>query len=149
MNLVDANVLLYAVNEADPRHEASRRWLDGALSEQVTMAFAWPVLLAFLRLSTKVGLFPNPLPVAAALERVRAWTDQPPSVIAGPTPRHLDLLAGLLVGVGTGGNLVSDAHLAALALEYDATVITYDRDFGRFAGVRWRAPEDAPPDVRS
>ena len=140
MNLVDANVLLYAVNEADPKHEASRAWLDAALGDREAVGFAWTVLLAFIRLSTKVSLFPNPLSVSDAMARVREWTEQPPSVIVEATPRHLELVSGLLLAAGTGGNLVSDAHLAALALERDATVITHDTDFARFAGLRWRLP---------
>lgn len=140
MNLVDANVLIYAVNEADPKHEASRSWLDDALQGPEAVGFAWLVLLAFLRLSTRVGLFPHPLPVEEALSRVREWTDQPPSVVLEPTPRHLEIVAGLLLDAGTGGNLVSDAHLAAMALEYDATVVSFDSDFGRFTGLRWHQP---------
>lgn len=140
MKLADANVLLYAVNTADPKHEASRSWLDGALAGPETVGLPWPVVLAFLRLSTRMGLFPNPLPVSSALDTVRAWLAQPAAVVPSPTGGHLDLLAGLLVGAGTGGNLVSDAHLAALALEHDATVVTYDGDFGRFPGVRWEQP---------
>ena len=143
MNLVDANVLLYAVNEADPKHGDSVRWLDDALSGRETVGFSWHVLLAFARLSTKVGLFPHPLPVRDALLRIRAWTQQPSSVLVDPTPRHLELLAGLLSPLGAGGNLVGDAHLAALALEHDATVITYDTDFARFPGVRWQPPSEA------
>jgi len=137
---VDANVLLYAVNESDPKHEPSRDWLDASLSQSETVGFAWIVLLTFLRLSTKIDLFPNPLSASGAIERIRAWVAQPPSVIVEPTPRHLDLLAGLVSLTGTGGNLTSDAHLAALSLEHDATIVTYDPDFGRFAGVRWRQP---------
>jgi uncharacterized protein len=140
VNLVDANVLLYAVNEADPKHEQSRAWLDAALSGRETVGFAWTVLLAFMRLSTKVGLFPDPLAVRDAMATVREWTEQPPSVIVEATPRHLELVSGLLVTAGTGGNLVSDAHLAALALEHDATVVTHDTDFARFTGLRWHAP---------
>ena len=140
MNLVDANVLLYAVNEADPKHDECRRWLDSALGGPATVGLAWTVVLAFLRLSSKVGLFPRPLSVGGALERVREWSAQPACVVVEATPRHLAVLAGLLAGVGTGGNLVSDAHLAALAVEHDATLITYDTDFGRFAGVRWHPP---------
>ncbi|MDA8280712.1 MAG: type II toxin-antitoxin system VapC family toxin [Actinomycetota bacterium] len=141
MKLVDANVLLYAVNEDDPKHELSRQWLDGALGGTETVGMAWPVLLAFLRLSTRVGLFPAPLAVGPALHIIRAWLAQPTTVVPAPTTRHVDLLAGLLTGVGSGGNLVSDAHLAALALEYDATIVTYDSDFARFAGVRVAAPD--------
>lgn len=140
MKLVDANVLLYAVNEADPRHAAAHRWLDGALNGPEAVGFAWTVLLAFLRLVTKVGLFPNPMPVPAALGQVEEWLARPSGVVVDPTRRHLPLLAGLVSAVGTGGNLVGDAHLAALALEHDATVVTYDSDFGRFTGVRWEAP---------
>lgn len=140
MNLVDANVLLYAVNESVDKHEESRSWLDDALNGRSTVGLSWIVLLAFLRLSTKAGLFPSPLGVDGALARVRDWVAQPPSVIVEPTSRHLDVLAGLLATTGTGGNLVNDAHLAALAVEHDATVITYDSDFGRFTGVRWQPP---------
>lgn len=140
MNLVDANVLLYSVNEADANHDGARSWLDAALSASEPVGFAWTVTVAFLRLSTKVGLFTNPLPVADALERVREWTSQPPAVTVEPTSRHLAVLAGLLTDVGTGGNLANDAHLAALAVEHNATVISYDHDFGRFPGVRWRTP---------
>jgi hypothetical protein len=139
VKLPDANVLIYAVNTADPHHEEARSWLDDALGGPETVGFAWIVLLAFLRLATKVGLFPRPLPPGEALARVRAWVSQPASVIATPTPRHLDVLAGLLATTGSGGNLVNDAHLAALALEHDGVVVTYDTDFGRF-GVRWETP---------
>ena len=140
MNLVDANVLLYAVNEADPKHEPSREWLDAALAGHETVAFSWVVLLAFVRLSTRIGLFPHPLAVDEALSRVRAWIDQPASVILEPTSRHFDVLSSLLAEVGSGANLVSDAHLAALALEHNARIITYDSDFGRFRGARWERP---------
>ena len=140
MKLVDANVLLYAVNESEPRHQEARRWLDTALSGRDPVGFSWVVLLAFLRLATRVGLFPNPLPVPAAMETISEWLLAAPSVVVEPTSRHAAVLAGLLADVGTAGNLVTDAHLAALALEHDATVVTYDGDFGRFAGIRWERP---------
>ena len=140
MTAVDANVLLYAVNSASERHHEARRWLDESLSGATTVGFSWIVLLAFLRLSTKVGLFPAPLPVDAACRRVEAWLAQPTAVVLEPTSRHAHVLTGLLTATGTGGNLTSDAHLAALAVEHQATVVTYDRDFGRFPGVSWRPP---------
>jgi toxin-antitoxin system PIN domain toxin len=138
--LVDANVLLYAVNESAPRHEESRSWLDAALTGSETIGFAWLVLLAFLRLSTRVGLFPEPLSTDGACRRVEAWLAQAPAVVVEPSTRHLRLLTDLLAAVGAGGNLVSDAHLAALGIEHQATVVTYDSDFSRFPGVRWLAP---------
>ena len=140
MKLVDANVLLYAVNEAEPRHAEARTWLDTSLSDAEAVGFAWVVLLAFVRLSTKVGLFPRPLSVDAATGIVRLWIGEGPGIVVEPTARHFDVLAGLLRESGTGGNLVSDAHLAALAVEHDAAIVSYDRDFQRFAGVRWSEP---------
>lgn len=140
MNVVDANVLLYAVNTSAEHHERSRSWLDEELSGGSTVAFTWSVLLAFLRLSTKPGLFPAPLPVADALATVRSWLDQPGSVVLEPTAQHVEVLSTLVAAVGTGGNLTSDAHLAAIALEHRATVITFDHDFGRFPAVAWARP---------
>ena len=137
MKLVDANVLIYAVNDSgnDERYRDSRAWLEQSLVGIEAVGFSWIVVLAFMRLTTKIGLFPHPLTVAQANECVRSWLAQPAAVIVEPTARHFDVLAGLLAQVGTGGNLVSDAHLAALASEHDATIITYDTDFARFAGV--------------
>lgn len=140
MNLVDANVLLYAVNRDARHHDVSRSWLDGALSGDDVVAFAWVALLAFVRLSTKAGLFPSPLSVEGALDRVHAWTTAAPAVIVEPTPDHAQILRRLLGGVGVGGNLVNDAHLAALAVEHRCTVVSYDNDFARFEGVSWQQP---------
>ncbi|GAC1479141.1 MAG: type II toxin-antitoxin system VapC family toxin [Acidimicrobiales bacterium] len=141
MKLVDANVLLYAVNVDARHHERSRTWLDGALSGADTVAFSWVALLAFIRLTTKVGLFPSPLRVDDAMDRVDAWLAAPPAVIVEPTPAHPRIMRQLLDQVGTGGNLVNDAHLAALAIEHRCSIVSFDNDFGRFADVRW-----APPD---
>ncbi len=140
MKLVDANVLIYAVNTSAEHHAQARGWLDGALNGSDSVGFSWISLLAFLRLSTKPGLFPAPLPVPGALDRVRAWLAQPVSVMLEPTPRHLDVLAGLVGAVGTGGNITNDAHLAALAIEHRGEVVSYDSDFGRFPGVTWSSP---------
>ncbi|WP_419919586.1 type II toxin-antitoxin system VapC family toxin [Candidatus Poriferisocius sp.] len=140
MKLVDANVLLYAVNEDSPRHIESRKWLDGALSGGAAVAFAWIALLAFVRLSTKRNLFANPLSPTGAIERVQDWLAQPSAVVVEPTARHLDLVRELLKPLGTGGNLVNDAHLAALALEFRCQIVSFDRDFARFAGVELEIP---------
>jgi toxin-antitoxin system PIN domain toxin len=140
VKLVDANVLLYAVNRDAQHHETSRGWLDGALSGDQTVAFSWLALLAFVRLSTKVGLFPSPLDIGGALDRVHAWTTAGPAVIVEPSVDHTAILLRLLGGVGVGGNLVNDAHLAALAIEHRCAIVSYDNDFSRFAGVTWEQP---------
>lgn len=140
MKLVDANVLLYAVNTDAARHERSRRWLDGALSGADTVAFAWVALLAFVRLATKVGLFPSPLPVDEAMDRVDAWLAAPHAVVVEPTVDHPRIVRGLLRDVGSGGNLVNDAHLAALSIEHRCGIVSFDNDFERFAGVEWHRP---------
>ncbi|OQO94021.1 VapC toxin family PIN domain ribonuclease [Saccharomonospora piscinae] len=136
MNLVDANVLLYAVNEDTVRHRTAREWLDTSLAGSDTTGFAWPALTAFLRISTHASIFAQPLTPDTASEIVANWLAAPTAVVLHPTPRHLVVLRGLLETSGTGGNLVNDAHLAALALEHRATVVTFDSDFGRFDGVR-------------
>ncbi len=140
MRLVDANVLLYAVNSASAHHRAARAWLDAALNGQEAVAFSWIVILAFLRLATHRAVFPRPLTVSEAMDGVRGWLAQPAAVIVGPTPRHVDVLAGLLAETGTAGNLVNDAHLAILAVEHDARLVSFDADFGRFRGARWEQP---------
>ncbi len=140
MQLVDANVLLYAVNRDAQHHRRSRAWLDAALSGGDTVAFAWVALLAFVRLATKVGLFPKPLRVDEAMDRVDAWLGAPPAIVVEPTVEHPRVLRSLLDAVGTGGNLANDAHLAALAIEHRCTIVSFDNDFDRFPGVRWQAP---------
>jgi toxin-antitoxin system PIN domain toxin len=142
MRIVDANVLLYAVNTAAEHHDASLRWLDDALSGADSVGFAWVPLLAFTRLSTKEGLFPSPLRPADAIGQIVDWLAAPSAVLVNPTPRHADILTGLLEQVGTGGNLVNDAHLAALAVERRAGIVSYDNDFDRFEGVRWDRPDE-------
>lgn len=142
MKLVDANVLLYAVNSDAERHEEARTWLDTALSGRATVAFSWIVLLAFVRLTTKIDLFPSPLTVDQALDRVEAWLAAPPAVVVEPTPDHTRIVRRLLGSVGVGGNLVNDAHLAALAIEHRCVVVSYDLDFTRFEGVTVERPSE-------
>lgn len=142
MQIVDANVLLYAVNERAEHHADAKGWLDDALSGRETVGFAWIALLAFLRLATHPSVFPTPLPIHDAADIVRAWLAQPTAVAIEATSDHMNTLERCLVGSGTAGNLVNDAHLAALALEHDADVVSFDGDFARFEGIRWRRPHD-------
>jgi len=138
VKLVDANVLLYAVNKDSSHHAEARAWLDASLNGRETIAFAWIVLLAFVRLVTHAAIFPRPLAPHDALDVLRHWLGRPTAVVIEPTPRHIDVLGELLAVVGTAGNLVNDAHVAALSLEHGCEIVSYDADFGRFPGVRWR-----------
>jgi toxin-antitoxin system PIN domain toxin len=140
MILLDANLLIYAVNADAPLNRKAKSWLESALSGQENVGFPWNVLLAFLRLTTRPGLFRHPLSVNTAFDLVAAWLDQPSAGIVHPGPRHLQIVRDLLLPMGTGGNLTSDAHLAALAIEHRAELCSSDADFARFKGLRWRNP---------
>jgi toxin-antitoxin system PIN domain toxin len=132
MKIVDANVLLYAVNRQSPHHDAAHGWLQKALLGRESIGLPWVSLLAFIRIATHPRIFPRALPVTEACAVVEVWTSAPGAVAVEPTPRHTSILRGLLQQAGTAGNLTTDAHLAALALEHGAEVVTFDRDFARF-----------------
>lgn len=140
MFVIDANVLLYAVNSSSTQHAAAKAWLDDVLSAREAVGFAWVVSLAFLRISTRAGILPRPLTIQEGADTLSRWLASGPAVVVSPTARHLDLLTSLLLERGTGGNLTTDAHLATLALEHSATLVSFDRDFGRFRGLRWLVP---------
>ena len=140
MVIVDANVLLYAIDSSARHHDTALAWLDASLAGAEAVGLAWVVLLAFVRISTNRSYFPSPMTVDEAISQAGSWLDAPAAVVAHPTARHLDVLGGLLRDAGTGGNLATDAHLAALAIEHRAEIISYDRDFGRFPGIRHRLP---------
>ncbi len=140
MKILDANLLLYAVNEDAPLHQKARPWLESVLSGTETVGFAWNALLAFLRLSTRRAVFLQPLEVSAALALMDHWLQQPCSLVVHPGDRHLRILRELIAPLGTGGNLTSDAHLAALAIEHGAELCSSDTDFARFPSLHWRNP---------
>ena len=136
----DVNLLLYAFDERSPHHGRARAWFEDLLSGTEPVGFAWLVLLAFLRLSTRAQLTGNPIDVARAFDVIEEWLAQPCALVLHPTERHLAILRGLLEPLGTRGNLSSDAHLAALAIEYGGEVCSADNDFARFLGLRWTNP---------
>lgn len=135
MILVDANVLIYAVDADSAHHQAARRWLETALSGTESVGLAWVVILAFLRLTTRPGILRRPMSLERSLSFVDEWLAQPYVRAVGPGDGHWPILRKLLRETGTAGNLTSDAHLAALALEHGASICSTDADFGRFPGV--------------
>ncbi len=140
MKLPDANLLLYALDEESLLHARARAWLEALLSGTEPVGFAWVVMLAFVRLSTRPQLFANPLAPAEAFAVVEGWLAQPCALVLQPTERHLAVLRGLVEPLGTAGNITTDAHLAALAIEHGGEVCSADTDFARFRGLRWTNP---------
>jgi hypothetical protein len=138
--LIDANILVYAVNKDAPQHARAKSWLEKAISGTETIGIPWTVLLAFLRLTTRPGLFRDPLRIGEAFDLIDFWLEQTSVSIIHPGPRHGAIMRELLEPLGTGGNLTSDAHLAALALEHRAELCSSDHDFQRFPGLKWRNP---------
>jgi toxin-antitoxin system PIN domain toxin len=134
--LVDANVLLYAYHPRSSHHDRCRRWLEAAFSGDGPVALCWLVVLAFLRISTSARAFEQPLTMAEALAIVSEWLALPAIVMVEPGPRHWETLHHMLSDAQVVGPMVTDAAIAALALEHGAAVCTTDRDFRRFSGLR-------------
>jgi len=140
VKLPDLNLLLYAIDEEAARHQRAREWLEGVLSGTEAVALAWAVLLGFVRISTNPAAFEQPLGAKEALDYVDGWLAQPVATVVHPTDRHASVLRELLEPLGTAGNLTSDAHLAALAIEHGAELCSSDADFSRFESLRWTDP---------
>lgn len=142
MKILDLNLLVYAVDRESPHHEAARTWLEDTLSDDEPVGLAWVVVLGFLRLATRAAVVRQPLSTGEAFDLVEQWLDWPSVEVVRPGPQHWPLLRSLLDPLGTAGNLTTDAHLAALALEHRATLCTADGDFRRFPGLRVLEPLD-------
>jgi uncharacterized protein len=140
MKVVDANLLIYAVNGDSMHHVAARRWLEDAMSGDEPMGLARLVVLAFIRITTSDRVMAAPLAPEAALDVVDGWLALPPVRTLSPLSEHWDVLKELLKPLGTAGNHTSDAHLAALAIEHKGVLYSTDNDLARFRGVRWRNP---------
>jgi len=140
MILPDVNLLVYAVDENSPFHQPAKAWLEGHFNGGNAIGFTWQVLLGFLRLTTRPALLKSPLTADQALDLIEDWCLQPAVFILEPGPRHFAILRSLLAHAGAAGNLTSDAHLAAIAIEHDAELHSNDSDFGRFPGLRWLNP---------
>ena len=140
MILVDANLLLYAYNTTAVQHEASRRWLENVLSGSDPVGLAWASLWAFIRISTTPRVFQRPLSTGEAHDAVSEWLRRPNVAVAEPGERHLEILRRLMDDGQASGALVTDAALAAIAIEHGATLFSTDRDFSRFAELDWNNP---------
>jgi uncharacterized protein len=140
MILVDANLLLYAEDSLSASHEPARQWWDAQLSGSDIVGLCWPVLVAFVRIGTNPRLHQRPLTPAEAISRVHSWLQQPCVRILLPTDQHWTAFQRMVRVGNATGNLVSDAHLAALALEHDCTLCSTDTDFARFRGLKWKNP---------
>ncbi len=140
MKLPDVNLLLYAADETAKLHEPALAWIEESLSGTETVAFAWVAMLGFIRMSSNPRVGVRPWTVEQALEVVDGWLARPIATVVNPTHRHASVLRDLLAPLGAGGNLTTDAHLAALAIEHGATLYSSDNDFSRFAGLRWIDP---------
>lgn len=140
MRLVDTNVLLYAVNASSVHHRPARHWLDHALSGGAPVGFAWLSLIGFIRIATLPSVFEHPLTTDQAMDLVDDWLAAPTARVLHPRSGHTAALRQLLGSVGAAGNLTNDAHLAALAREHRATVVTFDSDLSRFPGVATLRP---------
>lgn len=140
MILVDANILLYAEDSLSPHHELARDWWDTQLSGVAPVCLCWPVITAFLRIGTNPRLHRRPLTQAEACTRVQSWLDQHCVRLIKPTEAHWPTFQNLIRASNAIGNLVSDAHLAALAIEHNSELCSTDTDFARFRGLKWRNP---------
>jgi uncharacterized protein len=137
----DLNLLVHAYNAESPVHGKARAWWEETLSRSSPpVGLAWVVVLGYLRITTHPRIMANPLPPDIACSHVESWLGQPQVLLIHPGERHAAILFGLLRHLGTGGNLTTDAHLAALVMELQADLRTTDADFARFPGLRWRNP---------
>lgn len=140
MIIPDINMLVHAYHRESPVHSQARAWLEECLSSARPIGWTWITILGFIRISTHPRIIEHPLPVEEACGHVRDWLSQPYAMILEPGRRHPELLFGLLESIGTAGNLTTDAHLAALAIDHQAELHSTDADFSRFPGLKWRNP---------
>ena len=140
MIIPDVNLLLYAYDSNSPFHEKAASWWTGCLSGKEPIGLPVVVIFGFLRVGTNARAFENPMSTSEAAERVRDWLEQPIVQVLTPDGNHVERTLKLLETLGTAGNLVTDAQIAATAVEHEAIVHTVDTDFMRFEGLRWFNP---------
>ncbi len=140
MILVDANILLYAENSLHSLNRKARTWWDDQLSGRGSVCLCWTVLSAFIRIGTNPRVFEAPLSLEQAVARVQSWLEQPCTRVVRPTDRHWTVFQEMLSDGQAVANLVTDAHLAALAIEHGCRLASTDSDFARFSKLKWMNP---------
>jgi uncharacterized protein len=138
--VLDANLLLYAYDSASPQHAKARSWIEREFSGSTPITLPWQTVSAFVRIMTHPRLPGERLTIEEAVRIVDAWLEQPNVRLLAPGEDHWPLFRQLLMEGQASGALVSDAHLAALTMEYGGVLHTTDRDFARFPGLRWKNP---------
>jgi len=136
MLVLDVNVCIHAVNAQGAQHAAAKAYLEDALSGDQPVAFAWVVLLGFLRITTNSRIMPNPLTPEQGMNVIDSWLESPVAEILEPGREHWRILKELIEESGTAGNLTTDSHLAALAIENGAKLVSFDNDFKRFKHLK-------------
>ena len=140
MIVPDVNLLVYAYNEDAPFHDAAKAWWERCLSGNEPVGLPWIVIVGFARVMSNRRVLVAPMAVEETMDHCRDWLRQPNVQILNPGPSHLDVLSSLVHGPAIGSSLVTDAHLAALAIEHQSELHSNDADFARFSGLRWRNP---------
>ena len=140
MILVDVNILLYAEDAFSDKQAAAQAWWETQLSGTETVGLCWSVITGFIRIGTQARVMKHPLTLKEAVARVQEWFDQPCVRLLEPTAAHWEIFQKILLAGNAPANLVSDAHVAAVALEYNATLFSTDADFSRFPGLKWKNP---------
>ena len=148
MIVSDINLLLYAYDSDSPFHAKATEWWRRCLSGPEPIGLPTAVVFGFMRIGTSPRAFEKPMSVAEGAGHVRSWLSQPVVQVLDPGPDHLGHVLKLLEMLGTGGNLVTDAQIAALVIEQGAILHTADADFQRFPGLRWLNPITGVSSVR-
>lgn len=136
MIVPDVNLLLYAVISGFPQHSRAHAWWEQALNGDTRVGLTHPALFGFLRIVTNARILEAPLAVSDAINYVHDWLGQPNVDLLTPGPDHLSIALGLLLDVGTAGNLTTDVQLAAHAIEHQAEMHSNDTDFARFSKLK-------------
>jgi toxin-antitoxin system PIN domain toxin len=138
----DVNILVYAYNADAKNHRAAKEWWEKTLSQRQIVGLPWVTILGFIRISTQRRIINHPMFPQDAIKHVRSWLALPNVDVISPGDEHADILFQLIEDAGTAGDLTTDAHLAALAIEHSGQLVSTDADFARFRGLRWFNPTE-------